>query len=311
MKSLFSKRIVATLTSIALVGTLFLAGCGSSAPTGTEESTEKPGKVVVGSKQFSEQYILGYMVAELLKAKTNLEVDDSKVGMGPTELLTPAMEKGQIDMYPEYTGTGLTVVLKQPVEFDKQKVYDKVKAGYEEKMKITWMPSFGFEDTFAIGVREETAKELNLVTLSDLAKHPELVFMGDETTWTREDQYPGLQKVYGFDNKNKKTMDINLKWAALEKKEVDIIPAFSTEGSLKKYNVTVMKDDKSFFPPYDCALVIRQETLQKYPEINEALKPLMGAISEKDMIEMNYAVDVDHKDAKEVAIGFLKAKGLL
>lgn len=311
MKRFFTKKVVvASLTAVALMGTL-LTGCGTSAPASKEASTEKPGKVVIGSKQFSEQYVLGYMMAEILKAKTKLEVDDSKVGMGPTELLTPAMEKGQIDMYPEYTGTGLTVVLKQPVEFDPQKVFDKVKAGYEDKYKITWLPSLGFQDTFAIGVRDATAKELNLVTLSDLAKHPELVFMGDETTWTREDQYPGLQKVYGFNNKSKKTMDINLKWAALEKKEVDIIPAFSTEGSLKKYNVTVMKDDKSFFPPYDCAIVIRQETLKKYPEINDALKPLYGAIKEKDMIDMNYQVDVEHKDAKEVAKAFLKAKGLI
>lgn len=311
MKRFLTKKIFfASLTAVALVGTL-LTGCGTTAPASKEASAEKPGKVVIGSKQFSEQYILGYMMAEILKAKTKLEVDDSKVGMGPTELLTPAMEKGQIDMYPEYTGTGLTVVLKLPVEYDKQKVYDKVKAGYEEKYKMTWLTPFGFEDTFAIGVREATAKELNLVTLSDLAKHPELVFLGDETTWTREDQYPGLQKVYGFNNKNKKTMDINLKWAALEKKEVDIIPAFSTEGSLKKYNVTVMKDDKSFFPPYDCAIIIRQETLKKYPEINDALKPLFGAIKEKDMIEMNYQVDVEHKDAKEVAKAFLKAKGLI
>lgn len=310
MKRFLTRKIVASLTVFALMGTL-LAGCGTSAPSGKEASTGKPGKVVIGSKQYSEQYILGYMMAEMLKAKTKLEVDDSKVGMGPTELLTPAMEKGQIDMYPEYTGTGLTVVLKLPVEYDKQKVYDKVKAGYEEKYKITWLAPFGFEDTFAIGVREATAKELNLVTLSDLAKHPELVFMGDETTWTREDQYPGLQKVYGFNNKNKKTMDINLKWAALEKKDVDIIPGFSTEGNLKKYNVTVMKDDKSFFPPYDCAIIIRQETLKKYPEINDAFKPLFGAIKEKDMTDMNYQVDVEHKDAKEVAKAFLKAKGLI
>lgn len=309
MKRLMTRKIVASLTVLALMGTL-LAGCGTSTAA-KAEGTEKTGKVVIGAKQYSEQYILGYMMAEMLKAKTTLEVDDSKVGMGPTELLTPAMEKGQIDMYPEYTGTGLTVVLKQPVEYDKQTVYDKVKAGYEEKYQMTWLPSFGFEDTFAIGVREATAKELNLVTLSDLAKHPELVFMGDETTWTREDQYPGLQKVYGFNNTNKKTMDINLKWAALEKEEVDIIPAFSTEGSLKKYNVTVMKDDKTFFPPYDCAIVIRQDTLKKYPEINDALKPLFGAINEQDMIDMNYKVDVEHADAKEVAQAFLKAKGLI
>lgn len=310
MKRFSTKKIVvASLTAFALMGTL-LVGCGTTTAT-KPTTTEKPGKVVIGSKQFSEQYVLGYIMAEILKAKTKLEVDDSKVGMGPTELLTPAMEKGQIDMYPEYTGTGLTVVLKQPVEYDKQKVYDKVKAGYEATYKMTWLTPFGFEDTFAIGVREATAKELNLVTLSDLAKHPELIFLGDETTWTREDQYPGLQKVYGFTNKNKKTMDINLKWAALEKKEVDIIPAFSTEGSLKKYNVTVMKDDKSFFPPYDCAIVIRQETLAKYPEINDALKPLFGAINEKDMIDMNYQVDVEHKDAKEVAKAFLKGKGLI
>ncbi|KKM10981.1 hypothetical protein SY88_10930 [Clostridiales bacterium PH28_bin88] len=295
-----------------------LAGCGGKSgqqqpqqqqPSSTE--AKKPGKVVVGSKQFAEQYILGYMIAELLKAKTDLEVDDSLVGMGATELLHPAMLKGQLDLYPEYTGTGLMVVLKEQMISDKQAAYDKVKSEYEKQFKIIWLPPFGFEDTFAIGVRAETAQKLGLETLSDLAKRPELVFMGDETTWTRPDQYPGLQKVYGFNNKVKKTMDINLKYEALAKGEVDIIPGFSTEGNLKKYNVKVMKDDKQFFPPYDAAIVIRQETLEKYPQVGEVLKPLFGSITEADMIELNYQVEVEKKEPLEVAKSFLKKRGLI
>lgn len=314
------KKFMGLLLAVGMLGTL-VAGCGSassqssaSAPSQSAsngKSAEATGTVVIGSKQFSEQYILGYMIADLLKAKTKLTVDDSKVGMGATELLTPAMQKGQIDMYPEYSGTALTVVLKQPVIYDSKQAYDAVKTGYEKQFNITWLPPLGFNNTFAFAVRTATAEQLHLKTLSDLAQHPELVFMGDETTFTRPDQYPGLEKVYGFHNTNKKVMDVNLKYQALMQKSVDIIPGFSTDGSLKQYPVTVMQDDKHFFPPYDAAIVIRQETLQKYPQINDALKPLFGAITNEEMIQMNYQVDVEHKDAREVADSFLKSKGLI
>lgn len=319
MKKMTGRKIIGLLLTMVMAGTL-LAGCGST-PQSTPQSSgqssaqgsaaQATGTVVIGSKQFSEQYILGYMIADLLKAKTKLTVDDSKVGMGPTELLTPAMQKGQIDLYPEYTGTALTVVLKQPVVYDSKQAYDQVKAGYEKQLNMTWLPPFGFNNTFAFAVRTETAEKLHLKTLSDLAQHPELLFMGDETTFTRPDQYPGLEKVYGFHNTNKKVMDVNLKYEALMQKSVDIIPGFSTDGSLKQYPVTVMEDDKHFFPPYDAAIVIRQETLQKFPQINDALKPLFGAISNQEMINMNYQVDVQKKDPREVADNFLKSKGLI
>lgn len=309
------KKILGLVLAVGMLCTL-AAGCGSAQTNASSsqaaggKTSEPTGTVVIGSKQFSEQYVLGYMIADLLKAKTKLTVDDSKVGMGATELLTPAMEKGQIDLYPEYTGTALTVVLKQPVVYDSKQAYDQVKTGYE-KLGLTWLPPLGFNNTFAFAVRTETAKKLNLKTLSDLAQHPELVFMGDETTFTRPDQYPGLQKVYGFHNTNKKVMDVNLKYQALMQGSVDIVPGFSTDGSLKQYPVTVMQDDKNFFPPYDAAIVIRQDTLKKYPQIEDALKPLFGAITNDEMINMNYQVDVEHKDAREVADNFLKSKGLL
>lgn len=309
MKYFYSPK-VRRLVLLVVAGLLLVtaAGCG----TGTRQTgSSAAGTVVVASKQFPEQYIVAHMVTDMLRAKTNLHVDDSKIGMGATELLMPAMEKGQIDMYPEYDGTALTVVLKHAPMHNEQAEQAYVKAQYAEKYHMAWLPPFGFEDGFAIVVRTSTAQRLHLKTLSDAAKYPNLVFGGDDTTFTRPDQYPGLQKVYGFHNTTKKVMDTDFFYQALMSKQVDIIPGFTTDPQLKKLPVTVLQDNKHFFPPYYCDLVVRQQTLDKYPQILTALKPLFGAISTRDMIDLNYEVVYGHKDPATVARDFLKQKGLL
>ena len=301
-----SRKIIYLLLAV-FVGSFGLLGCGTKEEP--KESKAK-GKVVVASKQYAEGYILGHMAAILIEEKTDLEVDKSKIGMGATEILHPAMVEGQIDLYPEYTGTSWMVVLKQPVLHDRDEIYEKTKDSYKEEFNIVCLPPLGFNNTFAIAMPKEKAEKLNIKTISDLADHPGLTLVGDSTTWTRPDVYPGMKKAYGLDLK-KKMVDTNFFYEALAQGQGDVTTCFSTDGRLKKYGFTVLEDDKSFYPHYDGMYVVRAEVLEKYPEIKEALKPLFGNIDEETMIGLNYQVEVEKKDPVEVAREFLKSQKLI
>jgi glycine betaine/choline ABC-type transport system substrate-binding protein len=287
-----------------------VAGCGSSSSSTSTKKEEKKPKIVVASKPFAEQYVLGHMIAELLKAKADVDVDTSKIGMGQTEMLQPAMEKGEIDIYPEYTGTAWMVVLKQPIEHDKNVIYSKTKEMYAQKWDIQWLPPLGFNDTFALAITSEFAKDKNIKTIDDLGKLDGLTLLGDPNAFTREDEYPGLEKVYGLKG-TPKVVDVNFYYEALKQKQADVALVFSTDGRLKQYNLVVADDSKNFFPPYQCAIVARGEVLKNNPKIQEVLSPLFGKIDEKTMIDLNYQVEVEKKDPAEVAKEFLKSKGLL
>jgi len=299
------KKILGILLMICMA--VALAGCGTSETT---TKVEPKMKVVVGAKPFAEQYILGNMIAELLKAKGNVDVDTSKIGMGQTEMLAPAMEKGEIDIYPEYTGTAWMVVLKQPLEKDKNVIFNKTKDMYASKWNIQWMPPVGFNDTFALAVTADFAKEHNLKTISDLAKMDGLTLLGDPNAFTREDEYPGLEKTYGLKGQSK-VVDVNFYYEALKQKQADVALVFSTDGRLKQYNLVVLEDDKSFFPPYQCAVMVRGDILKKNPKVQEALAPLNGLLNDTTMVDLNYQVEVEKKDPAEVAKAFLKSKGLI
>jgi glycine betaine/choline ABC-type transport system substrate-binding protein len=303
-----SKKIICLLLAV-FVGSFFilLGGCRSNEEG---EPKQSKGEVVVASKQYAEGYILGHMAAILIEEKTDLEVDKSKIGMGATEILHPAMVEGQIDLYPEYTGTSWMVVLKQPVLHDREEIYEKTKKSYEEEFNIACLPPLGFNNTFAIAMIKEKAEELNIKTLSDLAEHPGLTLVGDSTTWTRPDVYPGLQKEYGLDLE-KKMVDTNFFYEALAQGQGDVTTCFSTDGRLKEYDLTVLEDDKNFYPHYDGMYVVRAEVLEEFPEIEEALKPLFGNIDEETMIGLNYQVEVEQKDPVDVAREFLESQNLI
>lgn len=293
------------LFTVLLLTALLLAACG--------QQTAKPadtGKIVIASKPFAEQYILGHMAAELLKSKAGVLVDTSKIGMGPTELLQPAMEKGQIDLYPEYTGTAWVAVLKQPVEYDKDIMFAKLKQAYSEKFKIDWLPSLGFQNTFALAITRQTAEKLQLKSISDLAKQQGLTLIGDTTAFSRDDEYPGLKRIYGLDGKQK-IVDVNFYYEGLKQQQADVALVFTTDGRLKQYNLAILEDDKHFFPPYETAFLLRQEIAAKYPKVKEALNLLSGLINEQTMIELNYQVEVEKKDPADVAKKFLKDKNLI
>lgn len=290
-----------SLIILSLIMIISLVACGKD---------EK--KVVVASKPHAEQYILAEMITQLIETHTDIQVEQ-KLGIGGgTANIHPAMEKGEIDIYPEYTGTGWLFVLKEELINDPEKLYIEVKAKYMEEYNIQWLDLYGFNNTYALAIKEPLADELGISSYSELAmKGKSLNFGAEYDFYEREDGFPGLESIYGLEFDDKIELDIGLKYEAIDSDEVDVINVFSTDGLLKKYDLTVLEDDKDFFPAYQPSTLVRSETLDQYPELEEVLNMLAGQISDEEMIQLNYLVEKENKDPKEVAKEFLMEKGLL
>ncbi|MFA9423066.1 MAG: glycine betaine ABC transporter substrate-binding protein [Sedimentibacter sp.] len=269
-------------------------------------------KVVIGSKPMAESYIIAEMLGQLIESNSDINVE-YKTGIGGgTSNIQPAMEAGEIDMYPEYTGTGWLFVLKKDLINDPTELYTQVAKEYKDAYNFKWLELYGFNDTYSLSMDRKLAEENNIDTYSDLAENSSKFVLGAEYDfYEREDGYPGLVSEYGFAFKQTKDMDIGLKYKAIGAGEVDVINNFSTDGLISEYDLKVLKDDKQFFPAYEAATVIRQETLDKYPELEEILNKLAGKINDEEMQQMNYYVEHDNKDPKLVAKEFLESKGLL
>ncbi|MDW7649889.1 MAG: glycine betaine ABC transporter substrate-binding protein [Bacillota bacterium] len=299
--------ILVTLAAVLLV-VAALAGC-STQDTGETGTT---GVVTVASKPHAEQFILGEIMAIMLEEKTALEIRRNFGIAGGTSNLHPAMENGEIDMYPEYTGTGWMFVLKEDVINDPDLIYQSVKQKYQEQYNITWLEQFGFNNTYTLALPSTLAEEYKLKTFTDLGEVSEnFVFGAEFDFYERDDGFNALAETYNLNFKETKDMDIGLKYQAIDAGEVDVINAFSTDGAIKRFNLTVLEDDKQFFPPYYCAPIVRTETLEAHPEIADVLNELAGIITDDVMTELNYEVDVQNREAADVAHEFLESAGLL
>jgi glycine betaine/choline ABC-type transport system substrate-binding protein/ABC-type proline/glycine betaine transport system permease subunit len=266
--------------------------------------------IVVASKNFNEQLILGEMVASLIEAKTDIKVE-KRLNLGGTAVVFAAMESKDVDLYVEYTGTGLVNILKKPTMTDQAKVYDVVKSDFKSKYDIDVLNPLGFNNTYVIAVKKDFAKKNSLENISDLAKISSKYNAGFTMEFAnRPDGYLGLQKKYNLDFENVKGIDAGLRYTALQNGETQVLDAFSTDGLLKKFDLKLLKDDKEFFPPYYAVPVIRGETMKKYPELKDVLKLLEGAVTDDDMRNMNYKVDLQEQPRK-VAEDFLKSKNLI
>lgn len=269
-------------------------------------------RVVVASKPMTEQFIIAEMIIALIEEETDITVEHKQGIGGGTSNIHPAMEKGEIDIYPEYTGTGWMFVLKEDLITDPMKLYDEVKKSYKDTYDIVWSGLYGFNDTYGLGINRSLAEEHNLETYTDLAAKSELFIFGAEFDFfERDDGFPGLDAAYGFEFKDMAELDIGLKYQAVGADEVDLINIFSTDGRLKEFDLKVLEDDKNFFPSYYCATLIRQETLDEYPELGGVLDMLTGQISNDEMTELNYLVEIEKQEAKVVAVNFLTEKGLI
>jgi osmoprotectant transport system substrate-binding protein len=283
-----------TKTGILIAAALALTSCA------------KGPAIVVGSKNFSEQLILGEIVASHLE-KTMHATVTRKLDLGGTLLAHQAIENGEIDIYPEYTGTALTAILKLPPERDPAKTLELVRAGYR-KWGLEWMPPLGFNNTFAMVIRKSDSDERNVRTLSDAAAYTKGWKLGVGYEFVnRPDGLSGLIQTYGLNAKGSvKTMDLGLLYQSLEEAQVDMVAGNSTDGLLSAKPFVVLEDDKHYFPPYDAALVVRTATLEKFPGLREALVSLSGRITTAKMREMNNELDGKHTPVKKIANNFEK-----
>jgi osmoprotectant transport system substrate-binding protein len=282
-----------------------LTACGPS----------RENRVVVGSKNFTEQLILGEMIAQQIETRTHLPVD-RRFYLAGTYICHQAILGGRIDIYPEYTGTALTAVLKEKPDPDPEKarhrVYDQVKTEYGKRFNLAVGAPFGFNDTFAIEIRGDESRRLGLKTISQAATYTPNWRAGFGYEFMeRPDGYKGLAATYGLHFADSpRIMDLGLLTRALKDKQVDLIAGNATDGLIPALDLFVLEDDKHYFPPYEAVPVIRQETLARHPEVKQALDELAGKISDDDMRQLNYAVDGQHRDVKDVVREFLRRKGL-
>ena len=283
------------------IGLVFLSGCESKKDT-----------IHIATKPMSEQFILGEMLSLLIEENSDLHVKITKGVGGGTSNIHPAMIKGDFDLYPEYTGTGWLVILKKDTLLPPDQLFSELQKEYSREYGLKWVAPYGFNNAYSLAVSNEMAKKYNLKTFSDLALYPDLFTFGAEYDFYEiNDGYADLCAYYNLKFKKNLDMDIGLKYEAMKSGKIDVINIFTTDGQLSHANLTILKDDKHFFPSYYCATIVREETLKEHPELERILEKMNGILTDQEMADMNYKVDVEHRTEREVAVEFLKKKGLL
>ena len=290
------RRLVAALAAL-----LLLASCGPP----------RADRIVIGSKNFTEQLVLGEIIAEQIENQTHLPVE-RRFYLAGTYICHQAILGGRIDVYPEYTGTALTAILKAQPSSNPQQVYEQVKTEYARRFNLEVGQTFGFNDTFAIEVRGEDARRLGLKTISQAAAYtPQWRAGFGYEFMERPDGYKGLAATYGLRFADApRIMDLGLLARALQNKQVDLAAGNTTDGLIPALDLFVLEDDRHYFPPYEAVPIVRPEMLARHPEVGKALEDLAGKISDDDMRRLNYAVDGQHRDVKEVVREFLRQKKL-
>jgi len=296
-----SPLYVLVLGSILLTSLIPVTSC---APSHSD-------RVVVGSKNFTESLILGELMAQQIEAHSGVKVE-RRFYLAGTYICHQAVLAGRIDIYPEYTGTALSAILKQEAGGDRATVYQRVKHAYE-RLGLTLGPGFGFNDTFAMEVRGEDARRLQIKTLSQAAAFaPQWRAGFGYEFMERADGYQGLAAAYGLHFATPpRVMDLGLLARALQDHQIDLAAGNTTDGLIAALDLFVLADDRHYFPPYEAVPVIREQTLRLHPEVSEALAALAGKISDQEMQRLNYAVDGQHRDVKDVVREFLQGKELI
>jgi osmoprotectant transport system substrate-binding protein len=265
--------------------------------------------VKVGSKNFTEQFVLAEIYAQALEA-AGVKVE-RKVNLGGTLIAHKALEEKEIDFYPEYTGTILVAVLKQEAMTDRKAVYDKVKSEYAAKGLVV-LNETPFQNTYNMVVRPDTAERYKLETLTDLAKVSKDLKLGAGPEFRdRKDGIPGLKAKYGMEFKEDLQLAIGLRYQALKSDQIQVVNGYSTDGMISAMKLRRLKDDKNLWPPYYVVPVVRKEVLDANPKIAEVLNRTSAMLDEASMAEMNYKVDGEKMEPKDVAHDFLKAKGVV
>lgn len=288
-------------TAMAVALCLMLLSC----------SPPRPDHPVIGAKNFTEQVVLGELLAQEIESKAHLKVE-RRFYLAGSYICQQALVAGRIDAYVEYTGTALTAILKQPVDRNPQSTLGSVRRLYASRFGIAVAPPLGFENTFAMVIRGEDARKLHLTTLSQAARYAPQWRLGVGYEFEqRPDGLPGLRAAYGLRfAQSPRTMDLGLLYRALSAHQVDMIAANSTDGPIQAFGLTVLEDDKHYFPPYEAVPLVRDDALRRWPEIQAALDSLAGKITADDMRGMNEAIDGGHRDPADVVREFRMKKGL-
>lgn len=266
------------------------------------------GHVTVGSKDFTESSLLAEIVAQMLEAR-GISVE-RRFELGGN-LPHDAMLSGTLDLYPEYTGTAYSAILHHTPISDPRAVYDQVKREYAEKFNVEVSQSLGFENTFAILIRGSDARRLNLKTISEAVSQARSWRAGfGQDFMSRADGYPGFSKAYGLKFREVREMDLSLTYIALASRQVDLIAGNSTEGRIAKLDLFQLDDDRHYFPPYEAVYLVRRDSLARVPALGEVLSRLGGTISTEEMRKLNYEIDGNKRDPKEVVREWLASKGM-
>lgn len=294
--------------SVGFVILLALLG-GSLYATGAQQEERE---IIIAGKLGAEQEIIINMYKELIEANSDIRVT-LKPNFGKTSFLFNALKSGEIDIYPEFTGTVLETLVDSDTMYsnDPREVYEAARDLLKEQADLVYLEPMKFENTYALAVKESFAEQHNLQTISDLKNVEGQIKAGFTLEFIdREDGYRGIQDLYGLQF-DVSSMEPKLRYQAINNGDVHLIDAYSTDSELKEYGLVVLEDDKQLFPPYQGAPLMRESTLNEFPELEGILNQLAGIITEEEMSQMNYDVNVNGKSANEVARGFLEAQGLL
>lgn len=271
----------------------------------------KKDTIHIATKPMTEQYVLGEMLDILIEQDTDLNVEITQGVGGGTSNIQPAMENGEFDLYPEYTGTGWNMVLKKEGLYTED-MFSSLQEEYNDDYDMSWIGMYGFNNTYGLVVRKEIADKYNLKTYSDLkAVSDQLTFGAEYDFFEREDGYDALCAEYGFHFKKTMDMDIGLKYQAINQGKIDVMNIFTTDGQLSTSDVVVLVDDKQFYPSYMCGNIVRNEVMEQHPELEAVLQTLSGTITDSDMARMNYEVETLGREPRAVAKEFLAGKGLI
>ena len=271
----------------------------------------KKDTIHIATKPMTEQYVLGEMLDILIEQDTDLNVEITQGVGGGTSNIQPAMENGEFDLYPEYTGTGWNMVLKKEGLYTED-MFSSLQKEYNDDYDMSWIGMYGFNNTYGLVVRKEIADKYNLKTYSDLkAVSDQLTFGAEYDFFEREDGYDALCAEYGFHFKKTMDMDIGLKYQAINQGKIDVMNIFTTDGQLSTSDVVVLVDDKQFYPSYMCGNIVRNEVMEQHPELEAVLQTLSGTITDSDMARMNYEVETLGREPRAVAKEFLAGKGLI
>jgi glycine betaine/choline ABC-type transport system substrate-binding protein len=287
--------VLRAILTLAVV--ILLASCGPP----------RADRIVIGSKNFTEQLVLGELIAQQIENRTHLPVE-RRFYLAGSYICHQAILGGRIDIYPEYTGTALTAILKLQPSSNPQQVYNQVKSEYASRFNLEVGQTFGFNDTFAIEIRGEDARRLGLTTVSQAAAYTPKWRAGFGYEFMeRPDGYKGLAATYSLRfAEPPRIMDLGLLARALKDKQLDLAAGNTTDGLIPALDLFVLEDDKHYFPPYEAVPIIRKEMLALHPEVGRVLSELAGKISDDDMRQLNYAVDGQHRDVKQVVREFLR-----